>query len=122
MKEYQLDRWSTYQNVFYISKDQQVNSELFTIQSPRNESIENILIEGVNNFEFLPFKIQNQFPNLIGFFCKDGKVKKISKNNFSGLRKLKEIELDQNQIEEIEENSFDDLESLEKLHLSFNKI
>lgn len=93
-----------------------INDSTTTI-STRDDSV-NALDFAINNkIYFLPIQINETFPNLLTFNAYKCSLRQISKENFSGLKKLIKLYLYSNQIEEITSESFEDLVSLEELWL-----
>jgi Leucine-rich repeat (LRR) protein len=58
------------------------------------------------------------FPNLVAYSADRCSIKSFTKKNFARLTKLKELDLDRNQIETVNCKAFEDLVSLEHLFLS----
>lgn len=89
-----------------------INASNFVIGDLQDEEVEGIFFEGNMNIEYLPYKIYMQFPNLQSYWAKQCAIKQISKENFEKLIRLKEIDLEFNQIQKISGNTFQGLESL----------
>lgn len=70
---------------------------------------------------YLPESVDGIFPNLMGYSAPFCFVKEISKVNFQGLKKVKFLYLQYNQIEKIPSNTFEDLVELEKVELRKKK-
>jgi Leucine-rich repeat (LRR) protein len=68
----------------------------------------------------LPVGVVEAFPSLIGYSATLCSIKIVSKENFVGLKQLKYLSLDFNQIEQINSETFGDLVSLEVLRLGKN--
>jgi Leucine rich repeat len=66
---------------------------------------------------FSPIRLFETFPNLKVYSTGACAIKKISKKNFAGLKKLIFIDLSNNQIEIIYSRTFEDLVSLERINL-----
>jgi Leucine-rich repeat (LRR) protein len=71
--------------------------------------------------KFLPLKMEI-IPNLEQIYASELEVKKISRETFKGLEKLKFLSLSKNKIEKIEENTFELAQNLKIIDLSFNQI
>lgn len=67
---------------------------------------------------FLPERVAESFPNLVGYTAWSCSLTEIYKTNFKNLINLRKLDLGENQIEKISSNTFEDLRSLEKLDLS----
>lgn len=107
---------------FYFNSNAKADSEFYGISASRDEKIERLNAEYCRLMEYIPLGISDRFPNLIEIKIQRSSVKKVSKDVFAGLRKLKLLNLESNQIQTIDENSFNDLVSLEELDLRTNKI
>ena len=88
-----------------------------SISSPKDNTVKGLLLEDNQNIKFLPVKVYEKFPSLVGLSAFDCRIKTISKTNFEKLYNLKEIHLHGNQIERISSNTFEDLSSLEQVFL-----
>lgn len=82
-----------------------------------DENIGGLLFRRNKKIIFLPVKVAEAFPNLELYSAWDCSVTQISRENFAGLRKLKILHLEVNQIEKIQSDTFKNLVSLEILHL-----
>ena len=67
--------------------------------------------------KFLPVQISRAFPNLLVLSARICSISEVSKENFEGLKYLRFLYLDGNQIVKILADTFEDLESLEKVGL-----
>jgi hypothetical protein len=94
-----------------------IDGDNFTISSPISTKVSGLLLEHNQNVKFLPVKVAETFPNILGISAFDCKIKQISKANFENLHKLTEIHLHGNMIETIYSNTFEDLVSLEVIFL-----
>jgi Leucine-rich repeat (LRR) protein len=70
-----------------------------------------------DKIKFLPSKVAENFPNLLGYRASGCGIKKISKQDFTGLSKLKWLFLSRNEIEVIKEDTFQEVKNLEFLTL-----
>jgi Leucine-rich repeat (LRR) protein len=82
-----------------------------------DESVLSLKFDENQKISFLPIQVAEKFPNIISYTATLCSVKTISKKNFAGLTKLRELKLDLNQIERIDKDAFGDLDLLEHLHL-----
>jgi Leucine rich repeat len=89
----------------------------FRINSLKDFSVTGINSERNKNIQFLPENVYEVFPNLEGYNSHACAIKIISKANFQGLNKLKDLNLHTNQIEMLISDSFQDLTSLNLLQL-----
>lgn len=115
-----------------ILSDAWIDETLVTCQMLRTTNIanENYSIENIDSsvqaitfasnkkIRFLPIGVDESFPNLLAYSSEKCALKKVTKKNFKGLKKLKFLNLRFNKIEIIEQNTFEDLPSLEVLWLS----
>lgn len=94
-----------------------IESAQVSISSQRDETVTSIELNGNKNIQFLPSRVDTNFPNLEFYIANDCSISTISKDNFQNLSQLKVLFLQQNQIEEIPLNAFDDLGNLVGLNL-----
>jgi hypothetical protein len=80
-----------------------------------------IIFWGNRNIKFLPVRLSDAFPNLMGYSAIACSLTQIIKANFENLGKLKCLYLAHNQISTIETASFQDLTALEVLDLGSRK-
>lgn len=83
----------------------------------RDESINALDFNNNKKIEFLPIKVFENFPHLLGYSARGCSIKEVSKKNFENLNKLKVLWLGDNQIEKIPSDAFEDLSALEKVYL-----
>lgn len=69
------------------------------------------------NIFLLPRNVHLSFPNLLEYDADSCSITKIVGANFKGLKTLKYLDLESNQIESIPSKTFEDLVSLERLDL-----
>ena len=100
----------------YMDKTTEINSADTTIAS-RDESIEGLRFWGNKKIKFLPIKVSEKFPNLLGLEAGLCSLTTISTANFKGLNKLRFLGLQYNQIKKIRSDVFEDLVALEYLYL-----
>lgn len=85
--------------------------------STYNENVQGLLLEHNQNIRYLPIKVHENFPNLLGISAFDCKIEEISKANFEKLTKLTEIHLHNNKIKVIYADTFEDLTALQHIFL-----
>jgi Leucine rich repeat len=85
--------------------------------SRRDETVNGLRFDWNKKIAFLPVRLNDTFPNLIGYSVMACSIKEVSKKNFEGLRKLVLLRLSNNQIEKISGGTFEDLVSLRTLNL-----
>lgn len=71
---------------------------------------------------YLPDKIGDAYPNLIIIRAGNCSITAISRQNFKGLNKLKNVYLPDNQIKELENGAFKGLLELRCIYLFRNQI
>lgn len=99
----------------YMDGTTEINSRDFFITPPVDDITVEILRFSKNKkIRFLP---EVKFPLLTSYYAGWCSVESIDRLNFRGLRKLKELRLQNNAIEKIETNTFEDLPSLKYLSL-----
>lgn len=91
--------------------------EVNVIISTNDNTVKALELETNKNIFFLPVKVAENFPNLVGYSAWECSLKEISKENFAGLNKLKILELSRNAIEAIADDTFADLTDLSYLYL-----
>jgi hypothetical protein len=84
---------------------------------PRNSSTQGLILSNPSN-SFLPVNVSQTFDGLIALSASGNKLPSVSKENFSGLARLRLLDLSKNKIKRIQNNTFEDLLSLEVLDLS----
>jgi Leucine-rich repeat (LRR) protein len=94
-----------------------IDDDDYTIANEKDTKVSGLLLEHNQKVKFLPIKVAEKFPNILGISAFDCKIKSISKENFENLHKLTEIHLHGNMIETIYSNTFEDLVSLEVIFL-----
>lgn len=100
-----------------MEKRTQIDSPDFTISSPVNEKVCGLRLNLNKKISFLPVKVDEKFPNLVGYSAQFCSIRSIHKENFNNLGKLKSLWLNRNLITNVPSDSFDDLESLQYLGL-----
>ena len=88
------------------------------ISENQSDEISGLSFKDSHKLTNLPMKISKSFPILEGYNADGCNIKKLNKNNFVGLHKLRNLQLNFNPIEEIPDDVFQDLKNLEFLHLS----
>jgi Leucine-rich repeat (LRR) protein len=66
----------------------------------------------------MPVNVSQSYDGLVAFSASRNKLSSVTKENFSGLARLRLLDLSKNKIKRIENNTFEDLLSLEFLDLS----
>lgn len=66
---------------------------------------------------FLPVRIYQSYPNLIGIYAGKQKIREISKKNFQNLLKLEYLFLNNNNIRKVKSDTFEDLIKLKVVNL-----
>lgn len=66
---------------------------------------------------FLPVRIYQSYPNLIGIYAGGKKIKEISKKNFQNLFKLEYLFLESNEIRKVKSDTFEGLIKLKVVNL-----
>lgn len=89
-----------------------------TIISSTDESVEAIFFFVNPKIRYLPVEVSLKFPNLEVYNAFQCSLTTISKKNFWNLKKLRSLDLAENQIEMIRSDTFEDLTGLERLSLS----
>lgn len=85
--------------------------------SKRDESIKGLEFSKNKNIFHLPDNVAGSFPNLEEYNADFCSLIEITKRNFNGLVRLKELSLYKNQIENIADDTFEGLVALENLWL-----
>lgn len=83
----------------------------------RNDAVERFLFEANQNIFFLPIKVSHSIPNVNTYIAKECAVLELNDENFSGLYKLKFLDLSSNKITSLKTSFFKDLLELEKIFL-----
>lgn len=90
-------------------------SDNFLITSDRDETIEGFNAGGKGKLEQ---NIGDKFPNLVVLDADSCSIKNITKENFRGLNKLRQLRLDNNEIETIDDDTFGFIPAVEYILLS----
>ena len=102
------------------------DTKVLSIYGEHNETMTNADVLVFSNMFtktcYLPNGIAKIFPNLERFYVASSRLKFISRKNFIGFNKLKNLDLRFNEIEAIPEDAFIDLFNLEVLTVSGNLI
>lgn len=104
----------------YMNGSTVIDSNGFTIISPRDSTIGGLNFHRNKEISYLPVNVQEKFPNLEVLTASHCSVKHISKDNFKDLVALRVLWLEHNQIEAIPSDTLEDLRSLELLELSMS--
>ena len=84
----------------------------------KDESVGGLWFKSNKKIFNLPENVNKKFPNLIGYDAEKCSLSAITKSNFVGLKSLRSLDLEDNQIRKISFDTFEDLYSLERLDLS----
>lgn len=111
----------TFSKTCKMSSDTAINVTNSVIASSKDNEVEGFTFGIVENrkVQFLPAKVYDKFPNLMGYSESQCSLKILQKEWFAKLRKLVFLYLWGNQIEKIKHDTFKDLVALE--HLSLGK-
>jgi Leucine rich repeat len=85
--------------------------------SSANDKVLGLRFYGNKKIHYLPVHVSHSFPNLRAYTASMCSLTTISKENFKGLKHLRNLYLHTNQIERIKRNTFEDLTSLELFSL-----
>lgn len=107
-----------------VMKRIHITTRRATILSASDFNVGGLSLYGNKNVHYLLENVGANFPNLLGYDAGDCAIKSIERINFQDLLKLRELMLQDNQLETIESDTFKDLIKLERLHLRkiFNQI
>lgn len=94
-----------------------IESKEMTI-SPKDETVKGLHVATNIRIKFLPVRISEIFPYLLGYSAHGCSLTKITKENFKSLNKMKLLWLHDNQILVINSDTFEDLTELTMLCLS----
>lgn len=98
--------------------DQSVDKIDYVFSNNTNENVTEGLTFNYNkNARYLPVNISQVFPDLVEISASFCRIKKVTSENFNGLKKVKAINLSKNDLEIIDDDTFSDLISLEWLSL-----
>jgi Leucine-rich repeat (LRR) protein len=89
------------------------NITMFT----RDNSMEGMILNNNKKIFYLPDKIGDAYPNLIGLKAANCSIKDISRRSFKGLTKLEDLHLYYNQIQKVTSDTFEPLKKLKVLSL-----
>lgn len=102
------------------------DAKVLSIYGEHNETMANddvlVFSNAFTKTRYLPSGIARMFAKLERFYVASSRLKFISRKNFIGFNKLKNLDLRFNEIEAIPDDAFIDLFSLEVLTLSGNLI
>lgn len=96
--------------------------ETKTLSNLVNENVTVLRLQNNEKIKYLPQHVGDSFPNLVVIKAYGCAIKSVNKLNFNGLTKIRNIDLNKNQLEIIEENSFDDAVDLADIYLDDNKL
>lgn len=92
-----------------------IDSDDFLITSDQDETIEGFNAGGKGK---LQQNIGAKFPNLVVLDAESCSIKNITKEDFRGLHKLRQLRLDNNEIETIDDDTFGFIPAVEYILLS----
>lgn len=98
-----------------------INSKHYTISTHCN-TIEALNFSDNKKISYLPVYVGENFPNLLVYDASSCTIKEISNQNFKSFRRLKQMFLENNQIEMIQNEAFDELTNLELLWLGERNV
>lgn len=94
-----------------------IDSKDFSITTDRDATVGGFYAFENKKLEYLPNNLEEKFPNLSILYAGKCSVKKVMKENFMGLGKLRKLYLHLNQIEMINDNTFEYIPAVEEIHL-----
>lgn len=106
----------------FLDEKTEINSSDATFLNERDDEVEGLHFFENLNVLYLPVRVHEKFPNLVGYEAQNCGVREISKKNFESLEKLEWLHLDGNQIEKIGSDTFEGFGKLRWIDLSRNKI
>lgn len=104
------------QNTCWMKKSTSIGSD--DVKLLPDAAIGALFFDKNKKISFLPVDVGISFPRLKLYSAYRCSIKTIAKVHFKGLKMLRRLHLDNNQIETIKSNTFEDLNSLEELYLS----
>lgn len=115
--EINCESFGVFGNKSCVLGETEINSAN-TIIAESDETVEAMWMHENKKAFYLPNKISEKFPNIVLYQADRCSIKEISKDNFHGLTKLRELDLSENQIESLTDGTFDGLLNLHFLRLS----
>ena len=97
-----------------------INEPNIVISITPDVAKENIVLLDIDHSErskYLPINVGIEFPNLSWYQAENRGVIEISKENFAGMKNMRFIDLDYNQITSLTQGIFVELPSLERIDL-----
>jgi Leucine rich repeat len=85
--------------------------------SGKHSNVQGLSLWGNKKVNYLIDFAGKNLPNLLGYDAGNCAIKRIRRNNFGDLSKLRELLLQDNQLESIGTDTFSDLQALERIHL-----
>jgi hypothetical protein len=85
--------------------------------SSRNEAVKGLVFQNNKNIFYLPENVAEKFPNLFEYAALNCSIENVLRQHFSGLKRLRLIDLGYNQIEEMAVETFIGLVSVEEIIL-----
>lgn len=104
------------QKTCYIKITTTITTPTTSITAP-TESVLGLSLWENKKISYLPVKVAESFPELLVYGAAGCSVTRISKENFINLRRMKRLDLSNNQIALVPNNAFEDLVALEWLQL-----
>lgn len=99
-----------------------IDGEDFDVGSEVDNAVEVFGVTTDTKLNFLPRDVGKKFPNLDSYSATECGLKIIRSHYFKGMKKLKTLDLSENDISTIEPGAFKDLKKLDQLHLQNNAI
>jgi maleate cis-trans isomerase len=100
----------------------EITAEGFTIAGLKDEDLKTLTFATNKKIMYLPDSPVEVYPNLELYGVGHCSVLKISCKNFRGLKKLKFLDLNKNNIEVVSSNTFKGLKSLEIVWMCMNEV
>lgn len=109
-------------STFIIYHYENISNRDVTINTAIMEQIEGLSMKSNKNIAFLPIKVYQNFPNLLGYNAQNCAINEITYANFKNLNELQALILSENKIVFIHSNTFNDLHKLQDLMLDGNNL
>jgi Leucine rich repeat len=101
----------------YMNETTSIQTTGVTFPQARDDSIQALSFNNNKKIIYLPESFGKKFVSLILYEAINCSIKGISKENFEGLKNLKRLDLERNNIEKILSETFQELTRLEYLYL-----
>lgn len=115
--EISCESFGVFGNKSCILGETEINSAN-TVIAERDETVEAMWMHNNQKASYLPNKLAEKFPNIVLYQADRCSIKEISRDNFWGLNSLRELDLNDNQIESLKDGTFEGLLNLHFLRLS----